>query len=289
MGYGRNNTPRFHRMETKKIDTELHEKINELIWKRMEQQSQESPEERSRRDELYKVIEKIKITPTNKNNEQGTSGETQIEETDQQTEETMLSPSNESINVPAIFFKKILGATGLRFIQMRQASHVQNNNEWNLGETVRQAEQKFATYLKTIAMETTNGDKLLKTLICLEGKTINQIPEESKQYTKDRSTRFGVMFYDDKIIIPKKLRNTVITLLQKVQLSINKMTHAAKLFWWPKGKIQQRCDECVPCKMTGESIKPQIPMSEMKYLPPVDKTNQEILLHFIRPIRCKQR
>ena len=148
----------------------------------------------------------------------------------------MLSPSNESINVPAIIFKKILGATGLRFIQMRQASHVQNNNEWNLGETVRQAEQKFATDLKTIAMETTNGDKLLKTLICLEGKTINQIPEESKQYTKDRSTRFGVMFYDDKIIIPKKLRNTVITLLQKVQLSINKMTHAAKLFWWPKGR-----------------------------------------------------
>ena len=57
-------------METKKIDTELHEKINELIWKRMEQQSQESPEERSRRDELYKVIEKIKNTPTNNNNEQ---------------------------------------------------------------------------------------------------------------------------------------------------------------------------------------------------------------------------
>ena len=28
--------------------------------------------------------------------------------------------------------------------------------------------------------------------------------------------------------------------------------------------------------MTGKSIKPQMPMSEIYYLPPADKTNQEI-------------
>ena len=37
---------------------ELHEKKNRLIWKRMEQQSQETPEEQGRREELFKVIEK---------------------------------------------------------------------------------------------------------------------------------------------------------------------------------------------------------------------------------------
>ena len=67
---------------------------------------------------------------------------------------------------------------------MGQTSHVQNNNEWNLKETIRQAEQKFATDPKTIATETTNDNKLLKTLVCLERKMINQIPEEYKQYTK---------------------------------------------------------------------------------------------------------
>ena len=122
------------------------------------------------------MIEKIRNTPTNKNNKQGTSGETQIEETDQQNEETMSSHSKDSIDVPAINFKNYLSATGVRYFQMGQASNVQNNNEWNLEETIRQAEQKFATDLKTIAMETTNDDNFLKILLCLERKTINQIP-----------------------------------------------------------------------------------------------------------------
>ena len=216
----------------------------------MEQESEESPEEKTRPEELYKVIEKVRITPTVKNNEQGTSGETQIGETDQQTEETMSSHSNNSIDVPVTNFKKYLGANGVRYIQMRQASHVQNNNEWNLEKIIRQAEQKLATDLKTIATETANDDKLLKALVSLERKTINQITEEYKQYTKTLSTRLGVMFFDDKIIIPKNLRNTVITLLHKGNPSNNKMTHAAKLFWWPKiaKDIQQKCDECVPAR-----------------------------------------
>ena len=117
---------------------------------------------------------------------------------------------------------------------MRQASHVLNKNEWNLEETLRQAAQKFARDLRTIAMETTNDDKLLKILVCLETKTITQIPEEYKQYTINLSKRFEVMFNDDKIITPKNLRTTVITLLHKCHTAINKMTYAAKLFWRPK-------------------------------------------------------
>ena len=59
--------------------------------------------------------------------------------------------SNDSKDVPAINFKKYLGATGVRYIQVGQASHVQNNNEWTLEVTVRHAEQKFATGITTIS------------------------------------------------------------------------------------------------------------------------------------------
>ena len=99
----------------------------------------------------------------------------------------MSTNSNNSIDVPTVNSKKYLGATGVRYVQMGQASHVQENNEWNLEETVRQAEHKFSTILKTIAMDITNVDKLLKTL---ETQTINQIREEYKNYTKNLSTRF---------------------------------------------------------------------------------------------------
>ena len=96
---------------------------------------------------------------------------------------------------------------------MGQASHIQNENKWDLEETIRQAEQKFTTDLKTIATETTNDEKLLKALACLERRTLEQIPDDYKPYSKQLSTRFGVVFYDDRIIIPKSLRTTIIMLL----------------------------------------------------------------------------
>ena len=62
-----------------------------------------------------------------------------------------------------------------------------------------------------------------------------------------------------------------------------------KTFWWPRltRDIQQKCDECIPCKMASKNIKPQLPMTEINYLPPVEKTNREIQLDFIGPIRFK--
>ena len=45
---------------------------------------------------------------------------------------------------------------------------------------------------------------------------MEQVPEEYKGYTK-LSTRFGNVFYDDKIIVPQTLRRTIITLLHNQQ------------------------------------------------------------------------
>ena len=146
-------------------------------------------------------------------------------------------------------------------------------------ETIRQAEQKFTTDLKTIATETTNDKKLLKTLVCLERRTLEQIPDEYKPCHKQPSTRFGMVFYDDRIIIPKSLRTTIIMLLHKGHAAINKMTKAAKTFCWPQmaREIQQNCDECIPCKMAAKNIKPQLPMTEIIYLPPVEKKSRNLI------------
>ena len=102
------------------------------------------------------------------------------------------------------------------------------NNEWDLEETIRQVEQKFATDLKTIAGKTTNDQKFLKTLVCIERKTSEQIPAEYKEDKKQSSTRFGVVSSDDKIIIPQAPRRTLIILLQKGHPAINKMSHSSK-------------------------------------------------------------
>ena len=127
--------------------------------------------------------------------------------------------------------------------------------------------------------------------MCLERKALDQIPDKYKVHKRHLSTRLGVVFSDDNITIPQALRRTIITLLNRGHPATNKMSAAAKQFWWPKvtKEIQNKCNDCIPCKMAGKSIKPQIPMSEINYLPPADKPNQEVPLDFIGPIRCKQR
>ena len=143
----------------------------------------------------------------------------------------MSSDSDQTTAVPAINFKRYLGATSVRYIQSGTASKVQYEDKWDLEETVRQKEQKFSTDLRTIADETTNDEKLLKTLVCLERRNFEQVSEEYRQYKINLFTIFGIIFYDDKFLIPKPLRQTVIMLLHKAHPAINKMNHAARPFW----------------------------------------------------------
>ena len=89
-------------MEVRRIEIELNQKINGLIWKRMEQQCKETPDETSRQEELFRVIEKIRITPIQNNtNEQWTSKYTLTEETYDHSNETLSTNSNDSRVVPA--------------------------------------------------------------------------------------------------------------------------------------------------------------------------------------------
>ena len=72
-------------------------------------------------------------------------------------------------------------------------------------------------------------------------------------------------------------------LLHEGHEAINKMTAAAKPFWWPRlvRDVQQKCTEFIPCKMTGKNNKPQLSLTENCNLPPAERTNQEIQLDLL--------
>ena len=174
---------------TKKV--ELWQKKTKLLWRRMEGMSRETQEKIERKREFHRVIDKIRNLQKPIETGQGTirqqTGEIQHnpEIPEFEDAETMSSGSENTIALPAINFKPYMGATGVRYINMGKASKVQTNFDWDLEETVRQVEQKFATDLKTILGETTNDEKLLKTVVCIERKTMKQIPEEYKEYTQN--------------------------------------------------------------------------------------------------------
>ena len=52
------------------------------------------------------------------------------------------------------------------------------SNDWDHENTVRETEKEIATDLQILMTETTNNPKLLETLVCLERKQYDSIPEE---------------------------------------------------------------------------------------------------------------
>ena len=176
--------------------------------------NKEIREDIERKRDFHRVIDKIRNLP--KPNEAGpsTSNIKQIQPDkvsfDMETPgfvetESMSSDSDNTIAVPAINFNRYLGATGVRYINRGQVSKVQDDPQWDLKETVRQVDQKFATDLKTITRENRNDVKLLKTLICLERQAPEQVRAEYKEHHKYLSTSSGIVFYDDKIVFPQAL------------------------------------------------------------------------------------
>ena len=78
-------------------------------------------------------------------------------------------------------------------------------------------EQKLSTDPKTIAGGTINYDNLIKIIVCVERQKYEQTAEEHQDYKTNISTRFRVVFEDDKIINPKAKRKTTIMILNKSQ------------------------------------------------------------------------
>ena len=138
--------------------------------------------------------------------------------------------------------------------------------------------------------ETTNDPKLLKTLVCLERHQYDNIPDEYSLYKKKLSTRYEILF-GETIIVPINLRTTVISLLHKGHPAINKMALLAKHFWWPKltEAIQRISDNCIPCKLSGKNIKPNIPKTKQKSLPSLNVPIEKIQLDSIGPITDQNR
>ena len=192
------------------------------------------------------------------------------------------------LEVPAINWARYVGVKSVQYVKMGHAPKItaEEQNDWNLEQAVRETEKNFSTDLQLLMTETTNDASLLKTLVCLERQQHELIPEEYLPVRKKLSSRFGLVFMEDEIVVPKNLRTTVISLLHKGHPAINKMTLAARHFWWPRitEAIQKKCDSCIPCKMSAKSIKPNIPYTEKNNLPPVNNPNEKIQMDFIGPI-----
>ena len=236
------HAPKFLRGERRDID----ERLSEII-RRLESPAREIPNQ-PQSDEYTANWQFTAPAPQyfrggfvqRTNNEQpGTSKSQPATQEDIPMEEGEISSDSELaplvLEVPTINWANYIGMKNVQYIKMGHAPRVQalGQNSWDLEQTVRETEKKFASDLQLLMTETTNDPKLLKTFVCLERQQYDNIPVEYSLYKKKLSTRYGLVFFEDKIIVPINLKTTVISLLHKGYPAINKMTLSAKRFWWP--------------------------------------------------------
>ena len=189
------------------------------------------------------------------------------------------------LEVPKINWAHYVGVKSVQNVKMGHAHKItaEEDKNWDLEQAVRETEKSFSEDLQLLMTETTNDPNLLRTLVCLERQQLDLIPEEYQVHKKKLSSRFSLIFIEGKIIVPKNLRTTIVSLLHKGHPAIDKISLAARHFWWPKmmEAFQKKCETCIPCKMSGISIKPNLQQTEKNSLPPLSNPNKEIQLDFI--------
>ena len=90
------------------------------------------------------------------------------------------------LEVPAINWARYVGVKSVQYVKMGHASKIKalEENNWDLGQAVKETERKFSTDLQLLMNETTNDPTLLKTLVCLERQQHEQIPDEYLPHKK---------------------------------------------------------------------------------------------------------
>ena len=158
-------------------------------------------------------------------------------------------------------------------------------------ETTRRAERDFSMDLPLLVEETAQDAKILDAIIALEAGKEDGIFYPYRPHREHLETRFGLLFYNDRIVIPEAMRSTIIAMLHSDHVSINKMDKSAKAFWWPglHREIREKAENCPSCRVAGKNLKTQLPVTEINRLELLTEPGKEIQLDFAGPINSKSR
>ena len=143
--------------------------------------------------------------------------------------------------------------------------------------------------------ETARDVKTLSAITALERNQTEEIFYPYRPHRHHLTTRFGLLFYNDKIVIPKAMRTTITAILHQGHPSATMMDQSAAAFWWPSlyRKIREKAENCPSCRASGKHLTTQLPSTEKKQkknnLEILSEPNQEIQLDFAGPIKSKTR
>ena len=121
----------------------------------------------------------------------------------------------------------------VQYLQINKIIETPKRKSEEMEENLRRAELTYMTDLQTIIRETNRDKALIATVMGIETEDENIIPDEFYRVAKRLSTRWGIVFMDDRVVIPIGIREEVINALHFGHPGLTKMEQEAKIFWWP--------------------------------------------------------
>ena len=103
-------------------------------------------------------------------------------------------------------------------------------------------------------------------------------------------TPTNCLLYDNRMVIPKSLKQLVLDAIHHKHPGQVGMLALAKLVWWPHihSEIVAKAQACRSCTDKGKNLKPLISKSQLGSLPPLTEPNPEIQMDFAGPIPFKE-
>ena len=195
---------------------------------------------------------------------------------------------------PTNVLKKFKRHESINLIRLKQTAKLNTQPEdrnQKTTETIRKAEKDFALDLPVLVEETAQDTKILEAIIALENGRKEDLFFPYRPHREHLETRFGLLFYNDRIVIPEAMRSTVLAMLHNGHTSVTKMDNLAEAFWWPglHREIREKAETCPSCRAAGKNLKTQIPQTEVNRLEILTEPGQEIQLDFAGPIKSKSR
>ena len=188
-------------------------------------------------------------------------------------------------------FRKHETVNLIRLKQTVKTNTMDDEHNENTEETIKKAERDFALDLPMIVDETARDVNILSAIAALEKDQPKDIFYPYRQHRSHLTTRLGLMFYNDKIVIPEAMRTTIIAMLHQGHHSAAKTDQSAAAIWWPGNyqEIREKAEKCPSCRASGKNLVTHLPSTEKNKLEILSELNQEIQLDFAGPIKSKTR
>ena len=134
-------------------------------------------------------------------------------------------------------------------------------------------------------------DLVLKKIIKAIGEDrkldISQLGNYYKPNINNLHVNGGCLYFDDRLVIPACLKTTMLHRLHEahpVEFAIESL--ATLFIWWPKlyREIKVHGENYIECVKAVKSLKPLTKHDNLRKLPSVVETNQEMELDFAGPL-----